>query len=77
MFEVSVLLYDLYLNFHFDVLVLESLRSVNSPIYLNFQIGFANDLIIITGIRISQEPFITQTCAYMQNKREGILSLPM
>ena len=35
-------IYDLYQLFHFDVLVLESHISVNSPIYLNFQNGFAN-----------------------------------
>ena len=34
-------------------------------------------LIIKTGMRISQEPLIAQTSAYMQNEREDILFLLM
>ena len=45
--------------------------------YLNFQNGFAYDLKIKTGTRIAQEPLIAQTCAYMENKREENLSLPI
>ena len=39
---------------------------------LYFQNGFAHDLKIKTGTRISLEPFIAQTSAYMQNEREDI-----
>jgi hypothetical protein len=71
-----VSLYMIFINYS----IIPSLKIsyiCKCPIYLNFQKYFAQDLIIITGTGISQQPLIAQTCAYMKHERGDILSLPM